>query len=353
MAQSLHRGTPDEFLGREEAGSPSQTLREMGDLFRAETRLEVYFLSRNPSTQEWEEKGFSGAVQMPAFCQLVRSVPEGLARCAASHREMAQRAGADSCLTTLRCHANLLCFSLPVSILGNGKGCLQTTGVLGREERSQRFPLLYKKVADLGLRDDEMTEFIDGMKEVSPHHLEHIPEWLDLFGTHLAEGNNGGRGGVSASQATLYHQPPTANSGAGQDLLSIREHAGRRAILPAPQSNRSCGFSAAVAEGVAEFVEQHYALPATGQAVAQILGFEASYFGKSFKKHRHISLAKHVQQVRLLRAKTLLGNPYIALAEIAKRTGFSDASYFIRVFRKVYGMTPSQFRKTVEDGAES
>lgn len=351
MSQSLRGGTPDESLGREEVGWPSETLREMGGLFRAQTGLEVYLLSQHPSTQQWEEKGLSGAVQMPAFCQLVRSVPEGLARCTASHREMGQRAGADSRLTSLRCHASLLCFSLPVSIPGNGKGCLQTTGVLGREERSQSFPLMYEKVADLGLPDDEMTEFIDGMKEVSPHHLEHIPEWLDLFGTHLAEGNDGARGGVSASQATLYHQPPTANSGVGQGLLSIREHAGRRAILPAPQSNRSCGFSAAVAEGVAEFVEQHYALPITSQSVAQILGFEASYFGKSFKEHRNNSLPKHVQQIRLLRAKTLLVNPYITLAEIAKRTGFSDTSYFIRVFRKAFGMTPSQFRKTVEDGA--
>jgi two-component system response regulator YesN len=96
------------------------------------------------------------------------------------------------------------------------------------------------------------------------------------------------------------------------------------------------------------FVNHHYHLAFSTQLVAWALGFEPSYFAKAFKRHTKESMAKHLRRVRLHRAKKLLENPYLSVEEIAKQTGFTDPSYFARVFRVVFGISPSQFRQITQ-----
>ena len=51
-------------------------------------------------------------------------------------------------------------------------------------------------------------------------------------------------------------------------------------------------------------------------------------------------------RVKLDEAKKMLGNTRYKIDEIAVRLGYSDASYFSKVFKKNEGMTPTQFRQS-------
>jgi AraC-like DNA-binding protein len=53
--------------------------------------------------------------------------------------------------------------------------------------------------------------------------------------------------------------------------------------------------------------------------------------------------------LRLQEARRLLATTDEALSDIALGTGFFDQSHFTKRFRKVIGMTPTQFRKTFQD----
>ena len=54
----------------------------------------------------------------------------------------------------------------------------------------------------------------------------------------------------------------------------------------------------------------------------------------------------YVTRVKLDEAKKMLGNTRYKIDEIAVRLGYSDASYFSKVFKKNEGMTPTQFRQS-------
>jgi two-component system response regulator YesN len=129
----------------------------------------------------------------------------------------------------------------------------------------------------------------------------------------------------------------------------VRKHIGRHVALPPAESNLSSGCSTALLARVSAFVDDYYYLPLSTQLMAWGLGFEPSYFAKMFKRFSGISLAKYLKRVRLTRAKKLLEDPYLSIVEISDRTGFTDASYFTRVFHSEFGITPSRFRQLTGD----
>ncbi len=329
------------LIDLEVAQESSSTLGKMRALFRATTGLEFFLFYQSSPTGAWKEYGFNGTIQMPHFCQLVQSTPEGLRRCTASHRDMMEKARRHPHLVCQRCHANLTSFHVPVSVMGSGLAYIQAACALDPQFRSEQFPAMYEKLAGLGLSEKEILDSVDGLTVVSTSAVERTVEWLELLSSYLVD--------ISAhAPARREDVKPKPASFPLQE--QVREQIGRYVALPVAQSNRSCGCSAALVERVAAFLDEYYNLPLSTQTIAWALGFEPSYFGKVFKKHRNISLTCYLKQIRLSRAKNLLEDPFLSAAEVAKRTGFSDASYFTRVFHGAFGITPSRFRDFTQDG---
>ena len=53
---------------------------------------------------------------------------------------------------------------------------------------------------------------------------------------------------------------------------------------------------------------------------------------------------QYLKALRLEKACELLGTTYLSVKEIAVQVGLNDASHFVRDFKKVYGLTPTQHR---------
>ena len=64
----------------------------------------------------------------------------------------------------------------------------------------------------------------------------------------------------------------------------------------------------------------------------------------AFKKKYGITVNSYITEVRLERAVHLLGEGNMTISEIAAETGFSDQSYFSKVFSAKYGMPPSEYK---------
>ena len=69
------------------------------------------------------------------------------------------------------------------------------------------------------------------------------------------------------------------------------------------------------------------------------------YISRYFKEHFHITLSQYVNHLRLEHARQLLQDTQLPVTEVALRSGYPNVSYFIRSFKKMYGVSPLRYRK--------
>ena len=93
------------------------------------------------------------------------------------------------------------------------------------------------------------------------------------------------------------------------------------------------------------FIRTHYAERITLADAARQVWMSPNYLSSVFSVELGISFTAYVQSIRIEKSKDLLTNSHKSIAEIAADTGFTDQSYFTKVFTKAVGMSPSQFRR--------
>ncbi len=69
------------------------------------------------------------------------------------------------------------------------------------------------------------------------------------------------------------------------------------------------------------------------------------YISRYFKEHFILPFRKYITHLRLEHAKQLLQDTDTPVTEIAMQSGYQNVSYFIRSFKKTYGVSPLKYRK--------
>lgn len=93
------------------------------------------------------------------------------------------------------------------------------------------------------------------------------------------------------------------------------------------------------------FMNKNISRQLSREQFAQQLGVSVDYLTRIFHAEMGISLWDYLNVYRLHIAHRLLLQSDIPVSEVAHRTGFPDAAYFSRVFKKQYGMAPGRIRK--------
>ena len=83
----------------------------------------------------------------------------------------------------------------------------------------------------------------------------------------------------------------------------------------------------------------------TPESLAEVVCMSYSNFRKIFKEYTGFAPAQYIQQVRINMAKELLTNTSRSIKEIAFELGYENKDYFFTAFRKISGMTPTEYRK--------
>ncbi|MEC0111314.1 response regulator [Paenibacillus taichungensis] len=94
-----------------------------------------------------------------------------------------------------------------------------------------------------------------------------------------------------------------------------------------------------------EYIQSHYKDDISLMEMAAYSAVSVSHFSLLFKQYTGESLVSYINNVRIEKAKKLLLNTNDKVYMIAENTGFSSQPYFIRVFKSLTGMTPSEYRK--------
>lgn len=86
--------------------------------------------------------------------------------------------------------------------------------------------------------------------------------------------------------------------------------------------------------------------------LADQVGVTAVQLGKLFKKHCGKTIPEYITDYRLEKAVAWMKNSNLTVSEIAQRCGYQNESYFFRVFKEKYGITPRQYEKQQREGYE-
>ncbi len=95
---------------------------------------------------------------------------------------------------------------------------------------------------------------------------------------------------------------------------------------------------------------QHWLHAAKNQEIilaemAELAGLEVRTLLRRFKKATGMTTGEYVQRMRVDRAKELLQTTKLPFDRIAWDVGYSDASAFRKVFQKIVGLPPNEYRK--------
>lgn len=93
-----------------------------------------------------------------------------------------------------------------------------------------------------------------------------------------------------------------------------------------------------------DYIDKHKMEPMSLSAVAQASGASVFHFCKVFRKSTGLKFTDYVARVRLEDARTQLLNPNRRVSEVAYDVGFQSLTQFNRMFKRVFGQSPTEFR---------
>lgn len=96
---------------------------------------------------------------------------------------------------------------------------------------------------------------------------------------------------------------------------------------------------------VMEYIIEHYTEQITLEQLADIAHLNCAYLSKKFKDINGIGFKEYVNALRVRQAKKLLFSTDLSIVEIAFQCGFENSNYFGDVFKKLAGLSPTQYRK--------
>jgi two-component system response regulator YesN len=93
------------------------------------------------------------------------------------------------------------------------------------------------------------------------------------------------------------------------------------------------------------FVDSRYNQNLMLQEIADQFFISREYISRKFKQEFNENISDYIERIRVEKSQILLKNGLLSINEVASLVGYPDGRYFSKVFRKLTGYTPAQFRK--------
>lgn len=102
---------------------------------------------------------------------------------------------------------------------------------------------------------------------------------------------------------------------------------------------------------ISSFIDAHYREDISMQDAAAALRYSDAYFCKLFKQCFKVNFSAYLNEYRVNKARQLMLDPRLNMKDIGAAVGYSDANYFTRVFKRLTGQTPSEYRMAAAEKA--
>jgi AraC-like DNA-binding protein len=240
-----------------------------------------------------------------AFCALMAAKSRSCAACLQTQQQLAEAARNEP--QTVTCMHGLCDTAVPVKLGDKLVGFLQTGQVFRKKPTTTQFERTARLVDEWKLPVDrnELRQTYFATKVVSGPQHSSIVKLLSIFAQHLS---------MITNQIVVQQE---------------------NAELP-------------VVTKAKEFIALNQAEELSLTKVAKAVNTSSFYFCKLFKKATGLNFTDYVSRVRIEKAKNLLLNPNLRISEIAFEVGFQSLTHFNRVFKKIIGQSPTQYRGQVD-----
>jgi AraC-like DNA-binding protein len=180
-------------------------------------------------------------------------------------------------------------------------------------------------------------------------HLTHprqLPPFLSLgpghrieaaFGDLLRERAAGDALGTLAAASHL--------TGIVIAMLRLAERSTSNTAISPFQARNQSRVTAVIAH-----LRDHFAEPLAASDLAEVAGVSQSRLNVLFQQMTGYAPVEYLRRVRVEEARRLLGDIDLSVKEIAARTGFEDAYHFSKVFRRIDGLSPTDYRAALLAG---
>ncbi|MDE7346009.1 MAG: AraC family transcriptional regulator [Muribaculaceae bacterium] len=124
-----------------------------------------------------------------------------------------------------------------------------------------------------------------------------------------------------------------------------------RQVLVSNQYDKSSIVSSAKSRRimkVCEYIDANYEEQVKLSDVSALVNMSESAFSHFFKKKTGCSFIDYLNNIRISKASLMLSDTTNSINEICYSCGFNNSSNFIRIFKKIKGMTPSEYRTYIQ-----
>ena len=101
------------------------------------------------------------------------------------------------------------------------------------------------------------------------------------------------------------------------------------------------------------YIDEHFAEDITLEQLGKTFFFTKEYLSRLFKKRYECGIYDYVLKVRMEFAKQLLEQPNLQIQQIAFNTGYKDSNYFSKAFKTFYGISPTEYRDSLQSQKKS
>lgn len=273
----------------------SRLFRDYENVFTKATGLA---LSLRPL--EFWQLAHRGKKHENPFCAMLAENPKSLAVCLQAHQDMIDHTGLLP--HTVTCPFGLTETAIPVNLGSDVIGYLRIGQILRHTPAKADTNKVTRELERCGLKlSGPLRKAWEKNPLIPPDKYNAIVRLLSFFGEQLSALTN--------------------------QLVVERQNA----EPPIVQKAR-------------EFIDKHKTEALSLSAVAQAAGASVFHFCKVFRKSTGLKFTDYVARVRLEDARTQLLNPNRRISEVAYDVGFQSLTQFNRMFKRVFGQSPTEFR---------
>ncbi len=102
-------------------------------------------------------------------------------------------------------------------------------------------------------------------------------------------------------------------------------------------------------ENIKNYIEANLEFDIKISQIAEAFHYNERYLGRLFKKETNMSFSDYISSKRLIKSKSLLKNTDFTVLDISSKLGFNNVTYFNRLFKKTFKITPTEYRKKTTD----
>lgn len=208
-------------------------------------------------------------------------------------------------------------------------------GIMFSYEADRDLPWHYVWVGLQGTETDRVLENIGITPENPVLHLPRTGALYDLY-----------RSVRGSFRQSAYPYLESLEASGWAKLLLHRLGSDNIASLPALQSGHQHLIDRQIDQAI-RWISLQYQQSISIESMASALGYHRAHLSKAFKARTGLSPKQFLMHVRINKAKELLGGSF-SIEQVASAVGFNDNLYFSRQFRKETGMSPSDYRASVQ-----